>query len=418
MKYKQSIYNFSFTENGKIYIYNTFSGALAKLDEPLQENLLEEKYISQLKQQGFIVAQEADEQNKFLIERNMYVYDHKDAMLQYVIAPTMKCNAKCLYCFENGTTTKNIMSYETAKMVVEFILNDVLISSPKKIWIKWFGGEPLLNINIIDYIATETKKICEQYDVIFNSNIITNGILFTKDTAAWLVEKSNLQSAQITIDGLQENYQKFKGIDAFDTVVKNICEASQIVSINVRLNVTNRNDQDVMPLLDLLLREKKLDGKIKVHIARVIDYEQQSGGDQSVYFTREDFSHLMKNIYSNTNYKSLTVDSIKPKPRRTYCVMENYMNCAIDPDGKLYKCEHVLGKHEFTTGNVSDGRFFNKKDAEFLNGDLRKCLEERCSLLPFCAAGCRSAQVYENTPIDCEQEKKRLLDLLSIVVNK
>ncbi|MBP3801509.1 MAG: 4Fe-4S cluster-binding domain-containing protein [Clostridia bacterium] len=67
-----------------------------------------------------------------------------------VIFTTLGCNANCYYCYENNLrNNKYKMSKETADKIISLLIKN----NKKKISIGWFGGEPLYNEEIIDYIS-------------------------------------------------------------------------------------------------------------------------------------------------------------------------------------------------------------------------------------------------------------------------
>ena len=59
----------------------------------------------------------------------------------YTILPTTGCNARCFYCYEQGTKPVT-MTAETASRVVRYI---VAHRGDEEVECRWFGGEPLVN---------------------------------------------------------------------------------------------------------------------------------------------------------------------------------------------------------------------------------------------------------------------------------
>ena len=72
--------------------------------------------------------------------------------------------------------------------------------------ITWFGGEPLLNVEIINYIC---EKLVEN-NIKFISSIITNGYLFNDKLVTMAGHKWNLSHAQISLDGTEPEYNRIK----------------------------------------------------------------------------------------------------------------------------------------------------------------------------------------------------------------
>ena len=87
----------------------------------------------------------------------------------YTILPTMACNARCFYCFEQGYPVVT-MSPETAEATADFILRT---KRDGKLTLNWFGGEPLLRPDIIDGICQRLRADGAE----FESMVTTNGSL-------------------------------------------------------------------------------------------------------------------------------------------------------------------------------------------------------------------------------------------------
>ena len=74
---------------------------------------------------------------------------------------TENCNLNCTYCFEKDKSV-SMMTKEVAKKSVDFLIENAIFEKRDRIDFMFFGGEPLLNIDVIDYIyeysIVETKK--------------------------------------------------------------------------------------------------------------------------------------------------------------------------------------------------------------------------------------------------------------------
>ena len=139
-------------------IFNTFSGAIGRfrketLERFNNDNLTDEE-IKTLLDEGVLISEDFDEMEKINTDRiegiNNSNYKH------YRIWPTSACNARCYYCFEKGIKYQT-MTKEVADAVINFIAGRLNEGDTLKV--EWFGGEPLLNPDIIDYIFTALKKI-------------------------------------------------------------------------------------------------------------------------------------------------------------------------------------------------------------------------------------------------------------------
>jgi len=133
------------------------------------------------------------------------------------IAPTMDCNFKCYYCFEDSS--KTYMSEDICKRIAKFINES---KDLKQLNLTWFGGEPLLAFEQICRITESIYLSNEQHS---HTTIITNGYYLTKAVVDKL-DALRINRLQITVDGLFEKYNivKFSKEDrhCFDVLLNNI----------------------------------------------------------------------------------------------------------------------------------------------------------------------------------------------------
>ena len=409
MRYKESEFNLMFLdETGKHIYYNTFSGALVRLNQPIYQYIVEDQSDSdeykKLISLGFLIPEKQDEINKFVIERKKAEFGTVKKLSRFVVAPTLACQAKCIYCFQAGINRNSShMSGETADEVIHYITDEIIKMNTPKVIVTFFGGEPLLQIERIIQIGQSLKIWCAQHEIEFHSELITNGILLDKELALKLKQCVNLYFAQITLDGRREAYATIKGIDKYDKVVNNIKNICDFLKIIIRVNVTRSNVEEIKELLKELLISEKLDGKLKVTLARVQDY---FGCDfnESDCLTPSEFAQFRAEVYldSTYRYQSLLKRDLLPEIRRCYCGMENCMTSTIGPEGELYKCEHYFGVNDQIIGTVQEGRYYNEAELSFYGELDPKCISSRCPILPTCVGGCQSERVQFGVPKDCE----------------
>ena len=161
MKYKKSKYNiFVPYEDSKTIIFNSLTGSIGLFDEETMEKYnndtfsLEETEL--LLKKGILVDCGYDELSKVNNDRVNGIKYTKGKFIR--VWTTSACNARCYYCFEKGIATTK-MTKETADQLVVFI--DNMLNDGDKLTFEWFGGEPLLNVEIIDYI--EVRMVSNLY---------------------------------------------------------------------------------------------------------------------------------------------------------------------------------------------------------------------------------------------------------------
>lgn len=115
-------------------------------------------------------------------------------VLSLTVFLTGVCNCKCTYCYE---TPWKIDDLKNPEVLSQRILDELNSRGLRKVFISFFGGEPLLNIPAIYRIAGLLHQNLQDR---FSFSIVTNGTLLSdKDITAWL--KLGLESIKVTVDG-------------------------------------------------------------------------------------------------------------------------------------------------------------------------------------------------------------------------
>lgn len=423
MKYHLSAYTIKIgEENNKVYLYNTFSGSIIKLDTNkyynLSNNLLEEKEIdhfNELKLQGFIVSESTNEYLKMKITSNNIQQSDLIDTLSYVIAPTLNCNYNCSYCFESKENRMQKMTQKTATDIINFIIQQIkVIKTIKKVKVTWFGGEPLLLYDLIVDFSQKLIEKLKEINVEYQANMISNGYFLTPEKALVLSQKCNLKHVQITLDGFEDTYAKKKQTskESFNVVVTNIIKSCNNFKITVRLNTDKTNYKEMKDLSKYLLKECGLKDKIQIYLAEIRNYNKENmcnfycAGE--FLSTRNDFNEfLYKNKLTN-KYKMSEPPCFEPN----FCGIIKKHNYAIGPGGELYKCEHHFGDADKVIGDIYNGLYYNIQYKKYLEGNIDpECV--KCNLNPCCRSDCQA--MYE-----CHKHKGKCLiydDLLKNLTN-
>ena len=142
--------------------------------------------------------------------KNIYMWrDGAFQSIEFVV--TQECNMRCKYCYMIGKNDKNRLSIETAKKAIDYILSDDMLFEQDALAINFIGGEPLLEIELIDQICDYFKiKMYEKNHKWFNLfmiNIGSNGLLYDSPKVQKFLQKNKGKvSLNITIDGTKEKH--------------------------------------------------------------------------------------------------------------------------------------------------------------------------------------------------------------------
>lgn len=186
---------------------------------------INEKEFFQLKQRGYIFDSINDEE--ILLKRyeaiNNKVLANIDQIGYWTICPSMECNLRCPYCYEDHVQNESIkrLSEQQLDVIFHYILNQKF---NKKSKILIFGGEPLLSVNykIVEKILRFTQKHS------FPVGITTNGTsLSTTYLDLFSKHKGNL-AVQITLDGDKTEHNK-----------KNFSQTEMVHSIQFAITLLN-----------------------------------------------------------------------------------------------------------------------------------------------------------------------------------
>lgn len=344
---------------------------------------------------------------------------------------TKDCQLACKYCYLVGKNEKEQMSWEVAKKAIDYLLANP-ISEPSVVW-DFIGGEPFLEIDLIDKICDYVKK--EMYRLNhpwFNSyrfSISTNGINYDSAKVQKFIEKNKEHlSIGITIDGTERKHDinrvyKKTGEGSYKSVVRNIpLWLKQFKDSSTKVTISSADipyiHESVIHLFEL--------GIHVVNINCVYEKVWKEGDD--ILF-EEQLLQLADTIIDNNYYEeyvcSFFSESIgKPidpsLDNNNWCGAGNML--AVDAAGIFYPCTRfaqysLREKKAWIIGNVNDGIDENKL-RPFLTLDRTTQSKEECINCEV-ASGCAWCQgenydaadtntIYQRSTAICKMHKARV----------
>ena len=247
--------------------YSSITNSFAKLNSPLYKLLIESKVdpillnnidpdTNKSLTKAQIIIEDYDVKNYIYQKRFLRNYHtYQENTLNLTIAPTSACNFSCPYCYEKGINPKT-MTDEVIENLISFISK----STSKQIAITWYGGEPLLAIDIIEKILNGINSI--EGKQIIHQHIVTNGYYLNEKNIEF-INHNHLKSIQVTLDGATpefHNQRRFTkgGMGSWDMILNNLdnllLKNSEIsVSLRCNIDVKNKNNFDTLRT-DLLKR--------------------------------------------------------------------------------------------------------------------------------------------------------------------
>lgn len=117
---------------------------------------------------------------------------------------TEKCNLRCTYCYEDHQRTGS-MDFDTAVSILERELPEAVVEH-EKIRIEFFGGEILLNFQLLQQVYEYIETTYPKLDVLYA--FTTNGTLFQEEEKKWFSERKDKFVCTLSIDGTPEMHDR------------------------------------------------------------------------------------------------------------------------------------------------------------------------------------------------------------------
>lgn len=333
---------------------------------------------------GFIIDANTNELSVLKVEYLKAKFDTK--RLSVVIVPTYQCNLDCAYCYEKlsyGTADNTIMSVQVQDSICKWIERNLYGVETLEVF--WHGGEPLVALDVVRRLGGKLKKLAEDRNVRFVTEMSTNGYLFIGSVAQELKELG-ITRYKMSLDGCRENHDSRKrhknGSATFDTILENIEDSiGYIDEIDLRLNIDKKDLQDAYDLMKIL-EGKGLLGKVVPRLGKPCRFED-SVNDKT--FTREEYS-------CEAVHFSL-LQGIGPRDfskKDCYCLVNQLNSVIIDGQGTLFKCVSDTGDGQSCGKLKEDGTLTYNKNY-YAHGlynplELEQC--EKCPYLPLCVGEC------------------------------
>lgn len=292
---------------------------------------------------------------------------------------TEDCNLNCTYCYQiNKSPAK--LSFDYAKRFIDLLIEDSYkdntyfsLTKTSGIVIEFIGGEPLLEIELIDKIVDyfKVRLIEENHPWIeyFRISMISNGVLYFDDRVQNFIKKNNnILSFGISLDGCKELHDAcrifYNGEGSYDIAVKGCKHYMENYNENMYTKMTFAPEnikytyKALVNLIELgydiihcnpVYEDKWDETHPSIYyseLKKVADYILDNNMCKDI-----DISVFDYNLFDKTDYK---VDN------KNYCGSTGHM-LAVDPQGDIYPCvrfmKSSLGEKiaPFKIGNIFDG---------------------------------------------------------------
>ena len=344
------------------------------------------------------------------------------------------CNLNCEYCFASQGKyhgERALMSFETGKRALDFLVENS--GSRKNLEVDFFGGEPLMNFDVVKQMVEYARSIEKEKGKNFRFTLTTNGLLIDDDVIDFA--NREMSNVVLSLDGRREIHDRYRvdyaGNGSWEKIVpkfQKLVEARGGKNYYMRGTFTHANPDflnDIKVMLDLGFTELSMEPVVCAK------------GDPSE-LTDEDMP-IVKEQYEKLAELMLERDK-EGKPFTFYhymidltggpCIYKRISGCgsgteymAVTPWGDLYPCHQFVGDDKFKLGDIWNGVDNTEIQNEFLSCNVyarEECHD--CWAKLYCSGGC-AANAYHATgsikgvyKYGCELFKKRMECAIAVAV--
>ena len=430
---RSSIFNIRVPlDSGDVFLMNTLTDAQlivssdaarlldASSDVPAADAEVDEA-MTVLEDQGFLVP--SYEHDRRALDDYLARVTSDTSELNVTVLTTLQCNFACDYCFQGDHGDYNKfaekMSLDTAARVAEWIERELDRVHPEKFVLTFFGGEPLLNLPVMYYLAERLWNATAVRGLPQLITIITNGLLLTEEVVDRLAPYG-LKGVKITLDGDRDTHNRMRplrgGQGTFDRIVDNIRRVAGRCGIAIGGNFDETSVDSYPALLAFLKEQEFADKLVKVNfkpIVRPAPAAPQKGmlaltpvgangkplkalGGTCMTSAGAGVGTPCDSCDSLTDKMTFLRDETRrlgfPTPDGIHngpCHVHMKHAHTIGPDGSLYACPGFTGEKGLSTGHIDDRRESWRETARAQFDRLspwKACGD--CAFIPVCAGGC------------------------------
>lgn len=302
------------------------------------------------------------------------------------ICLTHRCNLDCVYCFQTHDSNHE-MSFETGKLSIDWVFDNIIKNEEEEAEIVFFGGEPLLRFDLIKQLFEYIYNNKPQRKFLFFAS--TNGTILNEEMKNWFAEHKDKFCLGLSLDGTKET-QNSNRSNSFDL-------------IDIDFFLKNYPNQHIkMTLTEHSLYNFAENFKFIHSLGFGIN-----GADLSLgFFDWSDEKYLeilipqlkeLVEYYANSDIKlnglfdkDLAACEAKEKHRKKSCGVGDKI-VFFDTDGKMYPCTYItpMTFSQSDINEISKVDFSN--DENFIDEDCY----QNCYIYPICTT-CAGANYQIN----------------------
>lgn len=391
-------------------------------------------------------------------ELSPYVKQYLNKRVQGItLQLTQGCNFRCRYCSfsgdgyydreHNGKRMSTDIAYKAIKFLKEHS------EEMKKVRINYYGGEPLLEFQLIKDTVEYAKSIMPEKELVFA--MTSNASLLTEEMLDFLVE--NEFSFAISLDGpqaLHDKYRRFAadGRGTYEAVVKSLKmvhdKYPDYYKRNISISAVIDDNDDLSMVSEFFKQEIFKDVTIHFSILDSTKNDIKKNPTQDFFDSynenlvkmminhkvqneSEDPLHVHDVLFSNTKDLHEMDENLMAKNQLTIAhhsgpCIPGQSKLFVEADGDLFTCEKASGKSStMKIGNLEEGYDY---EAIFKLLNVGKLTEEECKncwAIRFCSVCAINIDNLDQLSRDlklqeCKITRRRILSTMKnyVTINK
>ncbi len=336
------------------------------------------------------------------------------------------CNLNCSYCFASQGKyhgERAVMSFETGKRALDFLVENS--GTRKNLEVDFFGGEPLMNWQVVKDLVNYARSIEKQKGKNFRFTLTTNGVLIDDDVIDFC--NREMSNVVLSLDGRKEIHDRLRvdylGNGSWDRIVpkfQKLVEKRGDKNYYMRGTFTHANPdfmKDIETMLDLGFTELSLEPVV------CSETDEARLTEDDIKIVLEQYEELAKLMIERQKQgRPFTFYHYMIDLTGGPCVYKRVSGCgsgteymAVTPWGDLYPCHQFVGEEKFKLGNIYDGVTNNALREEFRKCNVYAKAEcKDCWAKLYCSGAC-AANAYHASgningiyPSGCKLFKKRI----------
>lgn len=381
----RAVIAFNLASNGFLLLQREWGERVEALRESIgQLQSVHPELFDQMLRMGMMVDAETDEV-KDLVER-WRAHDSDPSTFGLIINPTLGCNLRCWYCYEQHDRMP-MMEENVRASICRMIDRKADADGLQTLSVSFFGGEPLMGFRqVVMPILSHAAEACRARGIALHSSFTTNGVLLTEEVLDALesVGLDTPATFQISLDGNREHHDHSRiGANrepTYDRIVGHMKQAAaRHHQVFARLNYTATNITSFVDVLDdFSLMPESDKPYIQFNFQQIWQDQEQN-----------DLTEAVTELKSQFAKEGFAVESDHICHRHN-CYADHENHLVVNYDGLLFKCTARDFKEARSEGRLQpDGevvwneKYVQRMEVKYAN---KACLD--CKILPICNGGC------------------------------